>query len=171
MRKGIYFILILFILFFPLVVSAGTYEEELQGLSLKIAKNIERSGKRTVAVVDFTDFQGNVTELGRFIAEELSANLVSLKKGFRVIDRLHLKSIIAEHKLSASWFLSFQKIQNHNEDCIGLPASRPSKDANMLDLFVFPQPKGVKPLLLFFALFLIVFYDISFLEEIPWEKE
>ena len=52
-----------------------------------------------------------------------------------------------------------------------VPASRPSKDANMLDLFVFPQPKGVKPLLLFFALFLIVFYDISFLEEIPWEKE
>ena len=83
MRKGIYFILILFILFFPLMVSAGTYEEELQGLSLKIAKNIERSGKRTVAVVNFTDLQGNVTELGRFIAEELSANLVSLKKGFR----------------------------------------------------------------------------------------
>ena len=171
MRKSIYFILILFLLFPPLVVSAGTYEEELQGLSLKIAKNIERSGKRTVAVVDFTDLQGNVTELGRFIAEELSTNLVSLKKGFRVIDRLHLKSIIAEHKLSASWFLSFQKIQNHNEDCIGLPASRPSKDANMLDLFVFPQPKGVKPLLLFFDPFLILFYDISFLEEISWGKE
>ena len=167
-RKVICFLLILFC---AQIASAGTYEEELQGLSLKIAKNIERSGKRTVAVVDFTDLQGNVTELGRFIAEELSTNLVSLKKGFRVIDRLHLKSIIAEHKLSASWFLSFQKIQNHNEDCIGLPASRPSKDANMLDLFVFPQPKGVKPLLLFFDPFLILFYDISFLEEISWGKE
>jgi len=62
MRKGIYFILILFILFFPLMVSAGTYEEELQGLSLKIAKNIERSGKRTVAVVDFTDSNGCGTD-------------------------------------------------------------------------------------------------------------
>jgi len=111
MRKSIYFILILFIIFFPLTISAGTYEEELQGLSLKIAKNIERSGKRTVAVVNFTDLQGNVTELGRFIAEELSANLVSLKKGFRVIDRLHLKSIIAEHKLSASWFLEPKAVE------------------------------------------------------------
>jgi len=111
MRKGIYFIFVLFILFSALVVSAGTYEEELQGLSLKIARNIERSGKRTVAVVDFTDLQGNVTELGRFIAEELSANLVSLKKGFRVIDRLHLKSIIAEHKLSASWFLEPKAVE------------------------------------------------------------
>jgi len=111
MRKSIYFILILFILFFPLMVSAGTYEEELQGLSLKIAKNIERSGKRTVAVVDFTDLQGNVTELGRFIAEELSANLVSVRQEFRVIDRLHLKSIIAEHKLSASWFLEPKAVE------------------------------------------------------------
>jgi len=64
-----------------------------------------------VAVVDFTDLQGNVRELGRFIAEELSANLVSFKKGFRVIDRLHLKSIIAEHKLSASWFLEPKAVE------------------------------------------------------------
>ena len=90
---------------------AGTYEEEIQRFSLKIAKNVERSGKRTVAVVDFTDLQGNVTELGRFIAQELSANLVSLKKGFREIDRLHLKSIIAEHKLSASWFLEPKAVE------------------------------------------------------------
>jgi len=107
-RKVICFLLILFC---AQIASAGTYEEELQGLSLKIAKNIERSGKRTVAVVDFTDLQGNVTELGRFIAEELSANLVSLKKGFRVIDRLHLKSIIAEHKLSTSWFLEPKAVE------------------------------------------------------------
>jgi len=111
MRKGIYFIFVLFILFFPLMVSAQTYEEELQGLSLKIAKNIERSGKRTVAVVDFTDLQGNVTQLGRFIAEELSAKLVSVRQGFRVIERLQLNSIIAEHKLSASWFLEPKAVE------------------------------------------------------------
>jgi len=111
MRKYIYFIFILFIFFSTSVISAETYEEELQKLSLKIAKEIEKSSKKTVAVVDFTDLQGNVTELGRFIAEELSANLVSVKKGFRVIDRLHLKSIIAEHKLSASWFLEPKAVE------------------------------------------------------------
>jgi len=111
MRKYIYFIFILFIFFSTSVISAETYEEELQKLSLKIAKEIEKSSKKTVAVVDFTDLQGNVIELGRFIAEELSANLVSVKKGFRVIDRLHLKSIIAEHKLSASWFLEPKAVE------------------------------------------------------------
>ena len=127
MRKGSNFIFVLFILFSALVVSAGTYEEELQGLSLKIAKNIERSGKRTVAVVDFTDLQGNVTELGRFIAEELSANLVSVKKGFRVIDRLHLKSTSPQaSKDTLEKFAVVYYNHEHNYMC-GLKPSNISK--------------------------------------------
>ncbi|MEO0266388.1 MAG: FlgO family outer membrane protein [candidate division WOR-3 bacterium] len=55
-----------------------------------------------MAVVDFTDLQGNMTELGRFLAEELSVNLTTMAKGFEVIDRTHLKSILTEHKLSMS---------------------------------------------------------------------
>ncbi len=41
---------------------------------------------KTVAVVDFTDLRGNVTELGRFLAEELSVSLVSSSARVRVID-------------------------------------------------------------------------------------
>jgi len=109
--KKIYFFLLLLIVFFPLVTLAGSYEEEIKKLSLTISKNIETTNKNTIAVVDFTDLQGNITELGRFIAEELSANLVSVKKKFKVIDRLHLKTIIAEHKLSTSWFLDPRAIE------------------------------------------------------------
>jgi hypothetical protein len=43
-----------------------------------------------------------VTELGRFIAEEFSVALAGAGEGFKVIDRVHLKSIIKEHKLSAT---------------------------------------------------------------------
>lgn len=43
-----------------------------------------------------------MTELGRFLAEELSVNLTTMAKGFEVIDRTHLKSILTEHKLSMS---------------------------------------------------------------------
>ncbi|HDD45230.1 MAG TPA: hypothetical protein ENG63_10305 [Candidatus Desulfofervidus auxilii] len=109
--KKIYFFLLLLIVFFPLVTLAGSYEEEIKKLSLTISKNIETTNKNTIAVVDFTDLQGNITELGRFIAEELSANLVSVKKKFKVIDRLHLKTIITEHKLSTSWFLDPRAIE------------------------------------------------------------
>jgi TolB-like protein len=58
--------------------------------------------------VDFNDLQGNITELGRFLAEEFSTALVSSGKGFEVVDRTHLKSILAEHKLSTTGLIDPQ---------------------------------------------------------------
>ncbi|MDQ7838693.1 MAG: FlgO family outer membrane protein [Thermodesulfobacteriota bacterium] len=78
------------------------YEKEIKSISSTIAASISKSGKKTIAVVDFTDLQGNVTELGRFLAEELSVDLTTVAQGFEVIDRTHLKTILAEHKLSIS---------------------------------------------------------------------
>ncbi len=86
--------------FTSLWASTG-YEKEIENISQTMADKIAASGKKKVAVVDFTDLQGNVTELGRFISEEFSISLASAGKGFIVIDRTHLKSILAEHKLSA----------------------------------------------------------------------
>jgi TolB-like protein len=78
------------------------YEREIENLSSILANAINNSGKKNIAVVDFTDLQGNVNELGRFIAEELSGGLINASKNFDVIDRNHLKSLMAEHKLSMS---------------------------------------------------------------------
>ncbi|MGQ9571352.1 MAG: FlgO family outer membrane protein [Thermodesulfovibrionales bacterium] len=76
------------------------YDKEIKGLALTIGEQIAKAGKRSVAVVDFTDLQGNVTELGRFIAEEFSVALFGTGGVFEVIDRTHLKSILQEHKLA-----------------------------------------------------------------------
>ena len=78
------------------------YENEIRILSASMADNIAKAGKKRIAVVDFTDLQGNITELGRFIAEEISADFAMTAKGFEVIDRNHLKTILTEHKLSMS---------------------------------------------------------------------
>jgi TolB-like protein len=78
------------------------YEREIKDLSEKMAGQIDKSGKKSVAVVDFTDLQGNVTELGRFIAEELSVELMNNVKKIEIIDRNHLKSIMTEHNFSMS---------------------------------------------------------------------
>ena len=56
-------------------INSFAYEKELSSLSESLAGNIAKNSKKTVAVVDFTDLQGNVTELGRFIAEELSVEI------------------------------------------------------------------------------------------------
>ena len=78
------------------------YEEEIKDISANMAKEIADAGKKTIAVADFTDLQGNVTELGRFLAEEFSVALAGAGTRFEVVDRIHLKSIIREHNLSAT---------------------------------------------------------------------
>jgi len=86
----------------PESVKEPTGFDVINNLSNFMAEKIAASGEKTIAVVDFADLQGNVTELGRFLAEEISAELVNASKGFEVVDRLHLKAILKEHKLSAS---------------------------------------------------------------------
>jgi TolB-like protein len=85
-----------------LVSSAWGYEKEIEQLSSQLAEKIAGKGKKTVAVVDFTDLEGNVTQLDQFIAEEFSVALAGTDKGFRVIDRTRLKSIIKENKFAAT---------------------------------------------------------------------
>jgi len=131
-KKHLFFASFLAI-FFAVTVQAGTYEEEILELSQSLSSNIEKAKKHTVAVVDFTDLQGNVTGLGRFISEELSSNLVNVKKGFVVIDRLHLKHIINEHKLSVSAFFDPKAVENFGKisgvDAIIIGAVTPFGDS------------------------------------------
>lgn len=88
--------------------SALAYEQELKTVATLLNDRLEGASRRQVAVVDFTDLQGTTTELGRFLAEELSIALASQSKGFVVIDRTHLKAILQEHKLAASGIIDPQ---------------------------------------------------------------
>ncbi len=110
MRK-IFFIAVVVSISLANYASLSAYEKEIKSISSSIAENISRSGKKTIAVVDFTDLQGNVTELGRFLAEELSVDLTMTAKGFEVIDRNHLNRILAEHKLSISGIVDQKTVQ------------------------------------------------------------
>lgn len=85
-----------------LAAAPGTLDEGIQDLAQQIAPQIQRLGKKRLAVVDFADLNGRVTDLGRFIAEELSADLATAGGGLRVVDRQHLSKIIAEQKLSVT---------------------------------------------------------------------
>lgn len=94
-----------------LLSNSGTttaYEKEIRSLSESMAANIGEAGKKTIAVADFTDLQGNITELGRFLAEEFSVALAGSGKGFEVVDRTHLKVLLKEHKLSVTGLIDPQ---------------------------------------------------------------
>jgi len=81
---------------------ASSYEEGVADLSKAIVTDAAKFKKQKLAVVDFTDLSGNVTELGRFLAEELSVSLVITGAGLEIVDRTQLNKILREQALSFS---------------------------------------------------------------------
>jgi TolB-like protein len=74
--------------------------QQIEDLSRQIESGMTNSQKRTIAVVEFVDLNGNVSNFGRFLAEELITRLY--QKKFKVIERQLLNKVIAEQKLSLS---------------------------------------------------------------------
>lgn len=94
-------ILLLIIVFLPLalVKSQSNLENGIAELTEQITAEMAKSEKFVVAVVEFSDLQGNVSDLGRLISEELITQLYSTNK-FRVIERQLLNKVISEQNLS-----------------------------------------------------------------------
>lgn len=85
---------------------AQDMDTELSNLATNLAAQIKDQGKTKVTVLDFTDLQGGSSELGKYIAEQLTVDLVMDRKNFSVLDRANLKSILAEHKLTATGLIN-----------------------------------------------------------------
>jgi TolB-like protein len=68
-------------------------------LSRQISNGLTENQKRTIAVMEFVNLKGTVTDFGRFIAEELITHLYQTGK-FKVIERQLLNQVITEQKLS-----------------------------------------------------------------------
>ena len=94
------------VLLLALASPALGYEQQVHQLSRDLAGQLGIRGAKKVAVVDFTDLRGDVNELGRFLAEELSVALNQAAEGFQVIDRTRLQVVFAEHRLGASGLIA-----------------------------------------------------------------
>ena len=88
---------------FALYISASSqgFDAALTQLSDDISSKIRTTGKRKVAVWDFTDTEGKITNLGKYLSEEVSVNLTNASYSLNVMDRNHLNTILREHKLNA----------------------------------------------------------------------
>jgi TolB-like protein len=83
-------------------IRALAQQNDLKQIASSLARDINAGNRHTITVADFTDLQGNVTELGRFISEELSTQLVIDAKSFGVVERIQLAAILKEHQISVS---------------------------------------------------------------------
>jgi TolB-like protein len=77
-------------------------DTELTKLTEQLASQIKDHDRKKVTVLDFTDLDGNTSEIGKYAAEQLTVDFVMKKRDFAVLDRANLKKIMDEHKLTAS---------------------------------------------------------------------
>lgn len=89
-------------LFSTNVDAQSDYEKQISLLANSISDKVVQSGKIRVAIAEILDNNGNNTELGKAIAEELSVNLMNFNKGFQVMERSNLHAILKEHQLAAT---------------------------------------------------------------------
>jgi TolB-like protein len=98
----IVFLIFLFLLIGNgLCYSADSLEEGLSNLSDQIVNGLYEGQKHKIAVIEFSNMDGKITEFGSFIAEELITRLFKSPK-FNVIERQLLNKIIEEHRLNVS---------------------------------------------------------------------
>ena len=82
-------------------VRTSELEPKCQNLCEQITKSYkgkDTGGKATIAVVEFSDLSGGVTDFGRLLSEELITKMFATGK-YKVIERLLLNKAIEEHKL------------------------------------------------------------------------
>lgn len=75
--KRIFLVLVMFGIIFT--AKSYTYEKEMNLLSKWVSAQIQQNSKKKIGVIDFTDLEGQVTALGRFMAEEFSVALSNFR--------------------------------------------------------------------------------------------
>ena len=84
------------------IVRAQDMDAAITKLTEDVATKIKENGNKKVTVLDFTDLEGNSSELGKYIADQVTVDFVMTKRDFSVLDRANRKKIMEEHKLNAS---------------------------------------------------------------------
>lgn len=97
--RGRHYLVFALCLSVAVAINAETLNTEMTTLAASLTKAIAAKGLTNVAAVDFTDLQGQPTELGRYLSERLAVEMVMVG-GVSVLDRANIKSILAEHKLT-----------------------------------------------------------------------
>ncbi len=85
---------LIFSLFLLTLAAASAHAHAIEILSSKIADEVEGNDKKVIAVVDFTNLDGEATPVGQYIAEEVVNALLGSERKLEVVDRMALRSIL-----------------------------------------------------------------------------
>lgn len=96
-----------------LVFAASDLEGGVQELAQQISKNMTTSNKKKIAIIEFSNLDGNITAFGQFLAEELITQLFMISPGqFEVVERRQLMKVLNEQKLTMTGLLDAKAMES-----------------------------------------------------------
>ncbi len=97
------FLTLIFVVFsFQIALSQSNFDQEITILTSKIISKLSKlDNSPSLAVWVFTDIDGNIMPIGKYISEQVSVKFASDNSPFQVMERNHLNTILKEHKLNA----------------------------------------------------------------------
>jgi curli biogenesis system outer membrane secretion channel CsgG len=84
--------------------SGDTLDDQMNRLTSQIISSFNQSNVQKIAVIEFADLEGNVTQLGRFIAEELITRIFTSGR-FEVVERNLLQKVLEEQQLGMTGYI------------------------------------------------------------------
>ncbi|OPX25589.1 MAG: hypothetical protein B1H06_07195, partial [Candidatus Cloacimonas sp. 4484_143] len=84
--------------------SGATLDDQMNRLTSQIISSFNQSNVQKIAIIEFADLEGNVTQLGRFIAEELITRIFTSGK-FEVVERNLLQKVLEEQQLGMTGYI------------------------------------------------------------------
>ncbi len=95
-----------------LAFGASNLETGVQELGKNIAKSMINKKKKKLAIIEFSDLNDNVNDLGRYLPEKLITELFKLNsEGFSIIERRQLSKVLKEQKLSTTGLIDSKTMQ------------------------------------------------------------
>ena len=94
------------------IFAAANLEEGVSQLANQISKSMQEKQSKKIAIIDFSDLNGNVTALGQFMAEELTTQLFLMAPGkFEVVERRQLLRLQEELALGQKGFIEEKSLK------------------------------------------------------------
>lgn len=94
--------------------NTNNLDAAIDNFTSQILQQLIQNNKKNVAVSEFTDLGGNITDIGKFVVDETITRLI-LSGKFEIIERKYLSKVLKDHRLSLSKALdpsSAQTLQN-----------------------------------------------------------
>lgn len=79
----------------------GNLDREIDNFTSQILQQLMQNDKKNVAVSEFTDIAGNITDIGKLIADEIVTRLI-LSGKIKVVSRKHFNQTLKDNRLPLS---------------------------------------------------------------------